>query len=140
MEGTNHSIFTEEYDKQTETAVRMAVEIVKDEKKLHVVWDKVYGVCESLTKIPVIGEVFEDIVVMADMIQAYLSKEYTQIPVATIMSFLAALIYLISPLDIVPDYTPIIGYVDDGRIIKFTLQALQMDLEQYKQWKCLQQS
>ncbi|MBR3723226.1 MAG: DUF1232 domain-containing protein [Selenomonadaceae bacterium] len=38
----------------------------------------------------------------------------------------AALGYLISPIDLIPDFTPIVGYADDATAIGFALLLAQM--------------
>lgn len=40
-------------------------------------------------------------------------------------SILAALFYLCNPYDIIPDYTPGIGYVDDACVFNFCLQLIK---------------
>lgn len=42
-------------------------------------------------------------------------------PWAAILSLLAALIYGASPLDLIPDIIPLIGWVDDALIVGFLI-------------------
>jgi len=41
-------------------------------------------------------------------------------------------IYLINPFDLVPDYLPLVGYVDDGILITFLVKRLKEKIDQYK--------
>jgi uncharacterized membrane protein YkvA (DUF1232 family) len=49
---------------------------------------------------------------------------------------IAALFYLVSPLDIVPDAIPVLGWIDDGVIASFVItEVSQIVLEQMKNRK-----
>lgn len=47
---------------------------------------------------------------------------------------IGALIYMISPIDAVPDFTPIIGLLDDVAIITAAVSKLASDLKKYKEY------
>ncbi|MDY5858892.1 MAG: YkvA family protein [Porphyromonas sp.] len=44
----------------------------------------------------------------------------------------AALIYLVSPVDFLPDLMPIIGWTDDAAVLTFALQQLASELDKYE--------
>jgi len=46
-----------------------------------------------------------------------------------------ALVYLISPIDFVPDFIPVIGLMDDVAIIAFIIPFLLKEVEKYLIWK-----
>ena len=50
--------------------------------------------------------------VMISLIKSYIEKEYTEIPLGTIIAVISALIYVVSPIDIIPDSIPGAGYID----------------------------
>lgn len=53
----------------------------------------------------------------------------------TIVALVAGLIYIISPIDILPDFIPLIGWMDDGFIMYFLLKRLMYELQRYEQGK-----
>ena len=86
--------------------------------------------------IPVLGAVIDDIISMYQLVESYKKKEYTDIPVTTIFSILAALIYLLNPFDLIPDFIPIFGYLDDFAVVTLVLRlGVRHDLEKYKSWQ-----
>ena len=54
----------------------------------------------------------------------------------SIISILAALVYVISPIDLIPDFIPVIGYLDDAAVVTFVLRlGVGHDLKKYKSWQ-----
>jgi len=46
-----------------------------------------------------------------------------------------ALLYLISPIDLLPDALPVLGLLDDLLVIGYALQQAATELERYRAWK-----
>lgn len=90
---------------------------------------------KKLKKVPVIGEKLSDVPIMISLIKSYIKKEYTDVPIGTIIGILAALIYFVSPIDLLPDSIPIIGYIDDLAVISFTLKMIHDDMDEYREWR-----
>ena len=47
--------------------------------------------------------------VMASLLKNYAEKEYTDIPIGTIIAIISALMDFVSPIDFVPDSIPVLG-------------------------------
>ncbi|WP_316808376.1 YkvA family protein [Pedobacter agri] len=65
----------------------------------------------------------------------YVNGEYTEIPKRSIVAILGGLIYFLSPLDIVPDFVPLLGFIDDIFVLNLVYKQVLKDLEEYKVWK-----
>ncbi len=57
------------------------------------------------------------------------------IPIKTFVVFTFSLLYLISPIDIIPDLLPVIGFADDIALLFFAAKLIKDDLEDYRIWK-----
>jgi len=57
------------------------------------------------------------------------------LPKKTALLLIFAFLYLISPVDIIPDVFPLIGLVDDVAVLVFSLNFIRGDLENYRAWK-----
>lgn len=78
---------------------------------------------------------FKDFKMLFSMLRDYTSKNYTQVPWYTISAIGAVLLYVISPLDLIPDFIPFVGYLDDATVLAFCLNLVHKDLMLYKVWK-----
>jgi uncharacterized membrane protein YkvA (DUF1232 family) len=52
-------------------------------------------------------------------------------PWATISAITAALLYFISPIDVLPDFIPGVGLIDDALVISLCISVIRMDLRRY---------
>ncbi len=57
------------------------------------------------------------------------------LPKKTALVLILAFLYLISPVDIVPDIFPLIGFVDDVAVLAFAFIFIKDDLENYRVWR-----
>ena len=61
-------------------------------------------------------------------------EEYKEIPLGTMVAIVSALIYWVSPIDIIPDVIPGLGQVDDALVVAVCLAMVKSDLDDYKKW------
>jgi len=92
---------------------------------------------ESLDSAPPgkLKEIWGDIKWMLRLIKDYASGEYREIPWGSIAAITGAIIYFVSPVDVIPDPIPVVGYLDDAYVIKLALEFVKEDLDEYKKWK-----
>ncbi len=69
------------------------------------------------------------------LLQDYWAGEYKNVPWKLIASIGFAAAYLVSPLDIIPDFFPALGFVDDAAVFALVLSSFQSELDDYKAWK-----
>ena len=69
------------------------------------------------------------------IVKDYINGSYKEIPLTTIVSIVASLLYLISPIDFIPDFIPGIGFIDDVFVIGLVISSATSDLDKYKEWK-----
>ncbi|MDY0362087.1 MAG: YkvA family protein [Desulforegulaceae bacterium] len=80
-------------------------------------------------------EIWEDIKLLVGLVGDYVSGKYRETPWKTIAAAAGAIIYFASPIDIVPDFIPLVGYLDDALVLKLAIDFSHDDLIAYKKWK-----
>jgi uncharacterized membrane protein YkvA (DUF1232 family) len=69
------------------------------------------------------------------LVRDYLNGSYKEIPFATIIAVIAGISYFITPIDMIPDLIPAVGYIDDIAVISFIYSQIRSDIEQYEEWQ-----
>ena len=109
-----------------------AEKLLKDKKKME---DFLERLERKLSLIPVAGKYLADVPVLISLVKAYIDKEYTEIPLGSIIAIVGGLIYVLSPIDIIPDTIPVAGYLDDAAVIAGVIKLVHDDLTEYRAWK-----
>lgn len=79
--------------------------------------------------------VWGKMILLFGLAKDYVNGEYTDIPKRSIVAILGGLIYFLSPIDVVPDFVPLLGFIDDIFILNLVYKQVSKDLERYKIWK-----
>ena len=62
------------------------------------------------------------------LVRNYVSGDYRQVETGTIVSGLGVLLYVLSPVDLVPDFIPVVGFLDDLALISWFVEKFQGEL------------
>lgn len=111
-----------------------AEEYARDPEKAKKLIDEAMKKAKGKNKGP-LGEVWRYLTALIRLTRAYFSKQYTDVPWQTIVLAIAALIYFVSPIDLIPDFIPGVGYLDDVAIISFVVASIKADLDNFLEWE-----
>jgi len=76
-----------------------------------------------------------DIMILFSLLNDYVHRRYRNIPFKVVASIAFALIYILNPIDLIPDVIPILGQLDDLAVLTICLTLIESDLDEYKTWK-----
>ena len=95
----------------------------------------------KLSKIALAKEAFKHkgfikkIPVMIRMVKSIMAKNGYKPEVKNVVLPALVLLYLISPLDIIPDWIPVIGVFDDIALLAFAMPLLIAEAEKFVAWE-----
>ena len=111
---------------------KKAEALLKDDVRMESFLEKIE---KKIKWIPFLAQEFKNIPTMVSMVRSYLRGNYTKILKRTILAIVSALIYFLSPIDLVPDWIPLLGQLDDAIVIASCWNLVNKDVEDYRQWK-----
>ncbi len=125
FEETVHAEFNERAEKTTEADGKKALE---NESKIEEITRK----SKSLSKF------VDDVPRFFSLLKDYFSGRYKKVPWKVMAAIIAALLYVLSPIDIIPDFIPFVGYIDDAAILALCLKLVKSDVDDYAKWRAEQ--
>ncbi|MBQ6135697.1 MAG: DUF1232 domain-containing protein [Bacilli bacterium] len=90
---------------------------------------------EKLKLVPKIGDSLSVVPAWISLARSYVKKEYTDIPLGSVVAIVGSLVYFFSPVDLIPDAVPIAGYIDDAFVIDACFKLVKSDVDEYIKWR-----
>ena len=72
---------------------------------------------------------------MLRLIRAFCSGKYKRVSWESLISVIVAIAYFASPLDLIPDFLPGVGYLDDAMIVRFVYRSVKAELDRFMEWE-----
>jgi len=80
-------------------------------------------------------EVWDTLQSLFRLIKLSASGEYTGLPTTTVVAAVAVLIYFISPIDLIPDFIPVVGLLDDVALVAWFSSSIKHELDKFHEWE-----
>jgi uncharacterized membrane protein YkvA (DUF1232 family) len=82
-----------------------------------------------------LADIWNYLTALFRLLQAYVRREYTDIAPGSIVLVIVAIVYFVSPLDLIPDFIPALGFVDDAAVIAFVVAQLKAEVDDFLRWE-----
>ncbi len=69
------------------------------------------------------------------LLRAWATRRYRVVPWRTLGMLALVIVYVISPLDIIPDVIPGFGVVDDAAMLGLLVRSLMKDTRAFRRWE-----
>jgi len=89
----------------------------------------------EISAIPAVRESKSQIEVVFRMVKAYYNREYRGISSRSLGLLVLGLLYFVLPVDFIPDFIPVVGYIDDLTVIMAIFKSLNSDVEKFLDWE-----
>lgn len=100
-------------------------EILSSEKKIFGILDKNQPFNDLVDKVKLLFELIKD----------FVNGNYRDISYSNITFVAAVFLYILSPIDLIPDFIPVVGYADDAGVVIFALGRLVEEIDKYEAWR-----
>ena len=80
-------------------------------------------------------EAWETLQTLFRLIRASVSGEYTGLPTSTVVAAVAVTIYFMSPIDLIPDFIPVLGLLDDVALVAWFSSTIKEEMDKFAEWE-----
>lgn len=73
--------------------------------------------------------------VFSRLASAYATGKYRDVSWKSVLIVLAAIIYFLNPLDLIPDFIPVLGLTDDFSVLLWVYNAVSKEIDKFLVWE-----
>lgn len=77
----------------------------------------------------------EKFFVLGRLVKAYAMGHYREVPWKTLLLIVAAIVYFVNPLDLVPDIIPLTGLTDDFAVLLWVYNSVSNEINKFLNWE-----
>lgn len=131
-----------EYSEKNQTLIERAkslfgkqVEaIIRQEQKLVELVQNVLAKLAKVATNPKVQKFIQPVQIFIRMIKAHFRGDH-RIALSTLGLIVLALVYFLSPIDIIPDFLGVFGFADDLSVILAVYAKVKNEVEQFLEWE-----
>lgn len=109
-----------------------AERIVRSPEKLRRIADE--STQSAATRSGPFASVLDDFRALIRLVVAYSRGQYRDIPLDALITVVAGLVYVVSPIDLIPDVLPG-GFVDDAAVVAWVIRTVRSELSAFRSWE-----
>lgn len=118
-----------------DTLIKKAEALIASDGKVSQLLDEFLMVGKSTEKL---YKIQDSVVTLGRLLRAWVKGDYKNISTSSIIAAVAAIIYFVNPLDLIPDFIPIIGQIDDILVLGYFVKILNKEIEKFMAWEAAQ--
>ncbi len=116
-------------------ARRRVEDVVRDDQRAEDLADRATKRAEKWRRSGRIARIWEPLSTSIRFLRAYARREYRKVPWRSVAALSASLLYLANPFDLLPDFIPLLGVIDDAAVLAWALSAFSGDLTRFREWE-----
>lgn len=76
-------------------------------------------------------EWYSDFILLYDMV----TDKNFKLSTSVYLSIAGALAYVVFPIDVIPDFIPVAGFIDDAFVVGMVMKSISNEIERFKAYK-----
>jgi len=122
----------EQAKQELEKGYSKAETVLGNKDKMNSIMNKTESKLKRLSKFK---EIVLHVPVFIQLVKCFIKKEYTKVPLKSIIAIVSAIVYVLNPFDLIPDVLPVIGVVDDASVVGFCFSLVELDITEFLSWR-----
>jgi uncharacterized membrane protein YkvA (DUF1232 family) len=80
-------------------------------------------------------EVWTSLMACFRLMKAYANGSYKKVPWQSLLMIVAAVVYFVMPVDLIPDFLAGLGLLDDAALLGWTVKTFAADINAFVRWE-----
>ncbi|MFN6944801.1 MAG: YkvA family protein [Cytophagaceae bacterium] len=111
------------------------VHYARNPEKLNAIITEHYNKATNESGQKTIADAWDKIGTLVRLTAASMKGEYNELPTYKLLILAGALVYMISPYDLVPDNTPVFGAIDDLAVLAWFIKTANDEVVKFQEWE-----
>lgn len=116
------------------TSLKKASRISKNTVGILTLLKGVLNKIQAEGKSTVLQSITSKVMILGRLLKFYATGEYRAIDLKNVVIIITAFVYFLSPLDLVPDFIPMLGFADDIALMTFVFNSVSEEIEKFETW------
>lgn len=82
----------------------------------------------------VLESISSKIMTLGKLLKFYATGEYRSVDLKNVVIIITAFVYFLSPIDLIPDFIPMLGFADDIALVSFVFNSVSEEIEKFETW------
>ena len=121
-------------DEEFAKALQSAKSYLEDVSRLNALFDEAVTELASMPR-EEFGDTWPYFCAMLRLVRSYADGGFRDISGSTLIVIIAAIIYTVDPLDVIPDAVPALGFLDDATVIALAIKRSHNALDRFMTWE-----
>ncbi len=119
-----------------EAYTEKAKKLVQDDGALRKVIEGARSWLEKQKDLPLMKGTVEEMIGVIDLLTAYVDGKYRCVPRRMLLAMVAGILYVVSPINLIPDFIPVIGWLDDIAIFSIIFDmGVSAEVKKFRAWE-----
>jgi uncharacterized membrane protein YkvA (DUF1232 family) len=115
-----------------------AIGYLKDPDKLRDLTQQAGAKASDYARSGALSGVFGSLTALLRLLRAYVRGEYRNVPPKSLILIVAAVLYFLLPIDVIPDFIVGLGFIDDAAVLAWVASTVKTVLDDFTRWETTQ--
>jgi uncharacterized membrane protein YkvA (DUF1232 family) len=112
-----------------------AIAYLKDPDKLHDLVQRTKTKADGAAGTAALKEMWQTLLAMLRLLRAYANGQYRNVPAKSLILIVAAILYFLMPIDVIPDFVVGVGFLDDAAVLAWVFNSVKTVLADFVRWE-----
>lgn len=120
-------------ERELNKSVKNAEKMATDPKAIEMLASKAHAKVRGNDR--VFKGLKKDVDLLLRLARAWATGKYKDVSIASVLIVVGAILYLLDPFDVIPDFVPFMGLTDDATVIGLAITRLRKELNKFEDWE-----